>query len=240
MCFHELVLDLSKDSFLKLSKVHFESFPKDRLCAILHSPRDDSFPIVRTTTPYTKPSQAFTGIYYDVMEKIRKNFTYDDSVDFNNAMCEIYTGDYRTMKFHSDQALDLSENSWICLFSCYEDPFETNVRKLVVKKKGTLKETVFKLEQNSCILWNTKTNSEYVHKIVADSCDASRWLGVTFRLSKTYVGRKADGSLYFKDSGKVLRTATNGERQSFYKMKGLENAVSGYVYPHVSFTISQH
>ncbi len=36
------------------------------------------------------------------------------------------------MKYHSDQSLDLNENFYICLFSCYNDP---NTKDLKFKKQ---------------------------------------------------------------------------------------------------------
>ena len=41
-----------------------------------------------------------------------------------------------TMKYHSDQALDLADNSYICIFSCYDNPI--NLRTLRIKNKLTV------------------------------------------------------------------------------------------------------
>ena len=50
-------------------------------------------------------------------------------------MIEIYDSKYCKMGFHTDQSLDLQENSYIGIFSCYNDPTTKDLRKLKVKNK---------------------------------------------------------------------------------------------------------
>ena len=58
------------------------------------------------------------------------------SVGFNNALIENYTNAYTTMGSHSDQALDLADESFIAIFSCYKHPEIANLpRKLLVELK---------------------------------------------------------------------------------------------------------
>ena len=53
-------------------------------------------------------------------------------------MVEIYSYEYKTMRFHSDQALDLEPNSWICIYSIYSNPeLTTSIRKLITQSKLT-------------------------------------------------------------------------------------------------------
>ena len=92
------------------------------------------------------------------------------------------------MGFHTDQALDLKDELFICLFSCYNDPDTKSLRKLVVKNKSTNNSFDIKLEHNSVIIFSVKTNREYLHKIILDSSESKDlWIGATFRYSKTSI-----------------------------------------------------
>ena len=227
------------ESFVSSSS--FEQFSNSRQGAIIVAPTDQSIPIVRTTAVYKEPSQHFLSIHYDLVNKIKGHLP---DLNLNNAMVEIYDHIYRTMKFHSDQALDLEEDSYICLFSCYEDESEKHLRKLKIKKKCTGIQTEVILEHNSVVIFSKKTNDEHLHRIVlehvgTDKDHSSKWLGITFRLSKTFVYFKS-GSPYFTKNDKPLVISTEDERKEFYKMKSLENSVIGYSYPEISYTLSHH
>jgi hypothetical protein len=126
-------LDKKDASFSSLTdSIKFEDICKGRKGAILIDCKDDEIPIIRTTTNYSEPAQHFTDPQY-ILIKIIKNVIkaslndnefYDNefTIDFNNAMIEVYDNVYHKMGFHTDQSLDLQEDSYICLFSCYETP----------------------------------------------------------------------------------------------------------------------
>ena len=119
------------------------------------------------------------------------------------------------MKYHSDQALDLEKNSYLALFSCYERPDEIlplQMRRLRIRDKITNKEQEFLLEHNSVMFFSLATNSKYQHKIILDtssnkndSLEDNKWLGITFRKSKTLIQFK-DNLPYF-ENGEILRLA---------------------------------
>ena len=187
-----------------------------------------SVPIVRTTTKYQIPNQQFNDLHHMIIKKIQlainsisTNTNNSISANFNNALIEIYDNSYTTMGFHSDQSLDLQNNSYIAIFSCYNidnkiDNIDNiqphNIRKLIIKKKDSLRQDKDSLRQdknslrqevdteeillkhNSVLLFSTETNKKYLHKIVLDldktikpSDTAIKWLGITFRVSKTNI-----------------------------------------------------
>lgn len=239
--FRKFVLNYDDNLFTSLSKsCVFEQFTPSRSGAILVARYKDKIPIVRTTTKYTSCSQLFTDLHYKIIEDIKK-MTNVSTIDFNNAMIEIYDQKYSTMKFHSDQALDLAEDSYICLYSCYENEHEQNPKKLVIKDKKSGEQSELILEQNSIIIFSKSTNDEHLHKIVSDNINKtkSRWLGLTFRLSKTFIDYK-DNVPYLVSTGQPLNFANEIEKKEFYKHKSLENAGVGYVYPYISYTLSKH
>jgi hypothetical protein len=238
--FQKFVIDVELDLFSELSKSsNFENVctrADGRKGGILVN-NTDLVPIVRTTTIYKEPAQKFLQIHYDIMNKIKEKCKMD--VEFNNAMIEIYNPSYRKMGFHTDQALDLQDNSFICLFSCYENESNNNWRKLKIKNKITGKNSEVLLENNSAVLFSTSTNKKHLHKIVLESNTAkNRWLGITFRLSKTFV-KFIDGVPHIYPGDKILRVANLNERKEFYKCKGKENAIVEYVYPEIDYTISE-
>lgn len=190
-------------------------------------------PIVRTTTVYSCGPQTFSETLHALCEAISKAFF---PLKFNNAMVELYDVTYRKMGFHTDQSQDLEAGSFICLFSCYEGNSSnaSDFRKLVVQNKASKACFELQLDQCSAILFSTEANFRHVHKIILDSPKAkSRWIGVTLRLSKTFV---KDGVL---PDGTLLRVADAEERKTIFHLKSQENATDGeFVYPSVSFTIS--
>ena len=123
------------------------------------------------------------------------------------------------MGFHSDQALDLEPNSWICIYSIYSNPeLTSSTRKLIVQSKLTGSVNEYELPNNSIIMFNTNTNGEHIHKIVLSNPNAKPnpnvWLGITFRTSKTFI--KFDNSKpYFADTMEELILATEQEKKNF-------------------------
>lgn len=231
--FNKFYLDLNFNSFGELSKAtNFNYKNKGRSGAILVGTEGkDLIPLVRTTASYDTPAQHFKPIHYEIIEKIKEKF----NVEFNNAHIEIYNSFYKTMKPHSDQSLDLKENSYICVFSCYDRP--TDLRKLIIKNKKTKEISSITLEHNSCVLFSFQTNSEYTHQIVLEeNTNNNLWLGVTFNMSKNFI-KFVDNIPYLNDN--ILRLGTQNEKMSFYRMKGIENKEIGYDYPSIDFTVSK-
>lgn len=222
--------------FNELSKLtEFEEVTKGRKGGVLVDYKDNTIPIIRTTSKYNKPSQKFLPIHYDIIQNIKK-VTKNDKLEFNNALIEIYDSAYRTMKYHSDQALDMAEDSFICIFSCYDDP--TYIRKLKIKNKTSGECCEISMNNNSIIIFSYEINYKHLHKIILDDPKAdNKWLGITFRLSKTFI-KFIDEKPYFSENGKLLRLANDDERKEFYKNRSKENIHIGYIYPDIDYTIS--
>ncbi len=276
-CKHKLSSEVNL--FHVLSQANeFEPFASNRQGAILLRPTPENLmPIVRTTTSYSLSSQVFKDIHYKLIKDIQEAFSDVGYVDFNNAMVEIYDDEYTNMRWHSDQALDLADESYICLLSCYENANETtNFRKLKIKKKKGQEDyslTEISLDNMSVVLFSTQTNAQHLHKIVLDKSEAStsinsRWLGITFRLSKTFVFRqqdclylyaiKSDNDFNYDNTDDEhhdikhqhlnhtpsnfleLTFATEEERKEFCKHKSFENSQVGYKYPKITYTLSKH
>lgn len=237
----------------------FEHITDGRVGAVVADFKDNFIPLVRTTTKYEKPTQKFTNLHYELVERI-KRFSAKPDLKLNNALIEIYDDNYRKMGFHSDQALDLEDDSYIAVYSCYKNPMKSavNPRKLVVKKKVPKGESskCFKIDMHhdTVILFSTKTNREHLHKIVLEGnkFDENKWLGMTFRLSKTFVQNIImkeheplcsyscisttnkgvyRGALYFTQ-------ATEREAHEFYKLRSKENKTVDFEYPLITYTIS--
>jgi hypothetical protein len=238
--FQKFIIDCPANIFEDLMKtIEFEPIIKGRQGANLvdnnHNDNNNLLPMVRTTTPYGKPCQRFQSIHRDIIEKI-KIVSKIENLEFNNAMIELYDSCYRNMKFHSDQSLDLVENSYICIYSCYDDP--ADIRKLKIKEKKTKECSEILMEHNSIVIFSTATNKQYLHKIVLETNKSeNKWLGITFRLSKTFI-QFIDALPYFYPGGKLLRLANKDERKEFSKYKGMENSQVNYQYPEIDYTVS--
>ena len=247
--FAKFIIDYQTNIFKELSKsIDFEDITNGRQGAVLVDIKLSSkiIPIVRTTTSYNKPAQQFLPIHYDIIENIKK-VTKFDGLEFNNALIEIYDSKYRSMKYHSDQSLDLADDSYICIFSCYDNPID--IRKLKIKEKTTGECLDILLENNSVVLFSLSTNSKYLHKIILESNTSNnKWLGITFRLSKTFIKfvdeipyfiKFVDEIPYFYTNNKILRTANSeDEKKEFYKNRSKENLNVGHNYPEFDYTIS--
>lgn len=174
----------------------------------------DNF-IVRTTSPLL-PSQAFTELH----ETIASTLPFP----VNNASIEIYTHKYNGMKFHTDCALDLAANSHIALVSFYENESEQNVRRLVIQDKESGELKTVQLTHGSVVVFSTEDNATHLHRILSDEANRikSRWLGITFRLSKT--------------RGE-FRKGTRDECHEFFRLKGSENRSTHFEWPVLDFTV---
>lgn len=251
--FYKLTLPLQKDLFHELSSsIDFEEVGKGRKGNHLVKIVEKGIPLVRTTSKYDKPSHRFSNLH-DLISNSIVNLAKNEeelekaSISFNNALIEIYDKSYFKMKYHSDQALDLDVDSYVALFSCYERPEEISnvfLRKLKIKNKMTNEEHEFLLENNSVILFSLATNSKYQHKIVLDASSNkkdllrdNKWLGITFRKSKTFIQIK-DNLPYFLN-GKELKLADENQQQEFYKLRGQENKSMDFKYPRIDYTLSK-
>ena len=146
------------------------------------------------------------------------------------------------MGFHSDQALDLKDESYIAIFSCYKYPeLLKSQRKLVIEPKDSSGGRFeIPLVHNSVVVFSLNTNQRFKHKIVLDSSSdlpENQWLGVTFRTSKTFV--KCQGNQTYFENGTNLTLANEDQRGEFFSLRHCENKETNFTYPQVTYTISE-
>ncbi|MFI1105084.1 hypothetical protein [Streptomyces melanogenes] len=229
------------DTFTELSaSVHWEDAGKGRRGAVLTKIDEASgVPLVRTTTQYSNPAQRFQAVHERLAQRIQERAALP--VGFNNALIESYTNAYTTMGSHSDQALDLADESFIAVFSCYQHPEATPPRKLIFEPKGSDGEKFeIPLAHNSVVMFSVDLNRRLRHKIVLDTCVQAadnQWLGVTFRTSKTFV-RFHDGQPHLAQ-GVRLTSADEEQRREFYQLRRRENKETDFIYPLLTYTISE-
>ena len=243
MAFERYSIDHDDNPFpLLYQSVKWEDFSKGRQIAVLHRPENDSVPLIRSTTVYETPSQPFQPIHHTMIDSIRQATGIQD-LELNNAMLEVYDSRYRTMNFHTDQALDLDPGSYICLFSCYEHGADSHPRVLTVKSKDNGEESEVQLLHHSVVVFSTTTNQKHLHKIEGRDLPRdhnNRWMGFTLRLAKTSV-KIVDGVSHLM-SGQShkgeLTIATDKERGAFFGLKGLENKGVDFQWPEIGYTIS--
>ncbi|MGB0869554.1 MAG: hypothetical protein ACPGSD_08140 [Flavobacteriales bacterium] len=246
--FHEIQLDLGKNPFQELSQqTHFEHIGKGRLGNQLIEMENNKIPIIRSTAKFTTPYNVFTTLHHKIIDLASSKFKEKgiEHVHFNNALIEIYEDEYRKMKYHSDHRLDLDSDSYIGLFSCYENEQEVtvdHVRKLKVKHKACQTESEILLWPNSFVLFSTQANSQYHHKIVKDfvqptkKTSKNKWLGITFRLSKTFIEFK-NNKPYFENGTELVKPDEESEK-AFYQLRGADNRNIEFDYPEINFSIN--
>ncbi|GHE08426.1 hypothetical protein [Streptomyces alanosinicus] len=227
--------------FAELSaSVRWEDVGKGRRGAVL-TQLDEAggVPLVRTTTRYSSPAQRFGTVHEQLAQQIQECAAL--SVDFNNALIESYTNAYTTMGSHSDQALDLADGSFIAVFSCYQHPEANPPRKLIFESKGSGGEKFeIPLAHNSIVAFSVDSNRRLRHKIVWDApvrMTDNQWLGVTFRTSKTFV-RFRDGHVYLPQGARLM-SADDEQRREFYQLRRRENNETDFIYPLLTYTISE-
>jgi hypothetical protein len=240
--FYKYPLDVTEDMFTQLAdSVEFEKIGKGRVGTHIVHPFGNYVPIVRTTTQYNSPANKFKPIHLELVKLIKQtcqNKTNLTTFELNNGLCEIYTDQYKKMGWHTDQALDLAPNSWICICSFYENPNCTNWRKLVVENKLTKEKTEIILEPDSLVMFSTETNAQFVHKIIlSDDKPSSRWLGITFKCSKTFIDFTNEEPI-IANINKPLYLANQEEKSQMVKLKGIENNLIDFTYPEITWTIS--
>ncbi len=196
-------------------------------------------PLVRTTTRYSSPTQRFQAVHERLAQQIQERAALP--VGFNNALIEIYTNAYTTMGSHSDQALDLANESFIAVFSCYQHPESSPPRKLIFESKGSGAEKFeIPLTHNSIVAFSVDSNRRLRHKIVLDTPGRTadnQWLGVTFRTSKTFV-RFRDGHVYLPQGARLI-SADDEQRHEFYRLRRRENNETDFIYPQLTYTVSE-
>ncbi|MGW2374142.1 alpha-ketoglutarate-dependent dioxygenase AlkB [Kitasatospora sp. NPDC001683] len=196
-------------------------------------------PLVRTTTRYTSPAQRFRAVHERLAQRIRELAALP--VDFNNALIESYTNVNTTMGAHSDQALDLADESFIAVFSCYRHPEAGPPRKLIVESKESGGERFeIPLTHNGFVTFSVESNRRLRHKIVLDKPVPTAdnvWLGLTFRTSKTLV-RFRDGRPHLPQ-GARLTSADDEQSREFYRLRRRENQETDFTYPPLTYTVSE-
>lgn len=237
--FNKYIIDFPDNLFGQLSKsVKFDNITSGRQGANLVDTKNNLIPLVRTTTNYTLPNQTFSPVHHDIINAIKKS-SISNNLEFNNALIEIYNSQYCNMGFHSDQALDLEHNSFICIFSCYNDPNTTNLRKLIIKNKNKPDTKTIVLDHNSIVIFSVDTNNKHLHKIILDdnSLPNASWLGITFRQSNTFISFYNELP-YFFPTNKILTLATIEQKKEFYKLRNQENLLTDFIYPEINYTLS--
>lgn len=246
------IITLPKEQNLFNELLHsadFESTGKGRLGNHLVDIQNQNIPVVRTTTRFNTPAVAFSQVHHRLVTEINDvllNHQIEIPVqNFNNALIEVYDASYSKMGFHSDQALDLENNSFIALFTCYEQPEkleESHLRKLIIKDKTTEEESEIVLHHHSVVLFSVETNKRFQHKIILNlppnskMINDNKWLGITFRTSKTCIEFR-DGIPYFS-TGTLFSLANADQESEFFKLRGQENRELDFVYPNLQYTIS--
>ncbi|GEN74601.1 alpha-ketoglutarate-dependent dioxygenase AlkB [Chryseobacterium hagamense] len=248
--FYKLLLPLEENLFKKLTAcVDFEVTGKGRLGNHLVKESKGIIPLVRTTTKFQKRANVFSEVHYPIIKAIHAEILMENlnlpEQDFNNALAEVYNSSYTKMGYHSDQALDLDDHSFIALFSCYENPEalqDSHLRKLLIKNKISEEESEIVLHNNSVILFSVETNRRFQHKIILDLKQNSkepmenRWHGITFRTSKTFI-QFEDNQPYFQ-TGELLTPADEEKEKEFFQLRGQENRSPDFIYPAIFYTIS--
>ena len=224
---------------------NFENVINGRKGAVICDINNNIIPLVRTTTKYNNPCQQFNEIHYKLINQIQQ-LTNNTNIKFNNALVEIYNNEYSSMGYHTDQAIDLENNSYICLFSIYNNNTNSNIRSLIIKNKLTNIEEEIILEYNSIIIFSTEINKQYLHKIVLKNIDKKntnkQWLGITFRLSKTFIKFINEIPYFININNKEiihhLYLANDEEKNLFINYKSQENKLTNFVYPLIFYTVN--
>ncbi|WNI26641.1 hypothetical protein [Streptomyces sp. ITFR-16] len=227
--------------FAELSaSAHLEDAGKGRRGAVLtRIDEAGGVPLVRTTTRYGNPAQRFRAVHERLARQVQERAEL--SVGFNNALIESYTNAYRTMGSHSDQALDLADDSFIAVFSCYEHPEVNPPRKLIFESKDPVGERFeIPLAHHGIVAFSVASNRRFKHRIVLEApalTADNQWLGITFRTSKTFV-RFRDGDAYLPQGARLV-SADDHQSREFYRMRRRENHETDFVYPQLTYTVSE-
>ena len=74
--------------------------------------------------------------------------------------------------------------------------------------------------------------------IVFNNNSQNNWLGITFRLSKTFINF-INEIPYFYNSERILKLANNEETKEFYKLRKNENTNIDFKWPNLDYTINK-
>ncbi len=216
-----------------LASARFDDVTKGRRGAVLVKvDGTGAVPIVRTTTQYSSPAQHFGVLHDQLAEEIQRV----TSRALNNALIEHYTNAYSTMKRHSDQALDLADDSSIAVYSCYRDPWKPS-RHLIVKPKDDNPSFDIPLHHGRVVIFSIETNRRFTHAIaLTANAPDNDWLGITFRTSKTFA-RFVDGIPHVNKA--PLALATEDQRRELFQLRRRENDETDFRYPPIAYTISE-
>lgn len=216
--------------FNDLSNIKFEEITNGRKAVNLVEKINNSFSVVRTTSKYENKSILFKQIHYNIINDIKQNVNFD--INFNNALMELYNVNYKTMRFHSDCGLDLKDSSFICIYSNYSNKNYNRTLKIKHKIKGF--NVSIELEHNSCVIFSTDYfNKYYKHKIMYNNKSQDDWLGITFRLSKSFITFR--NSKTFLNNKELIKMDTGCD---FYKYKSSENKSPSFNYPEINYSTS--
>ncbi len=218
MFVHKLVFNLDVN-------IKFENIAKGRKGAILVGPKNDDIPIVRSTTIYKLKPAIFNENHKYLIREIKKI----KNVEFNNAMLEYYSNTYKTMGYHSDQELDLADDSYICIFTSMGN------RILKIKSKETSEESEIHMKPNTLIIFDLNFNRKYWHKIELSKFKDD-WIGITLRKSKTYI-RYIDEIPYFVETGEIVEVANEAQKKEYYELRSLENKLTNFKWPTITYNI---
>lgn len=261
--FHKFIIDRPVISFFRQleESATVEPLGKGRSGAIFVKPAADdenAIPIVRTTTGYQCAAQRMTELHEQIIIDLKK-VSAIEHLTFNNAMFELYTSSYRKMRYHCDQALDLEPKSYIAIFSCYNStPSLAETRTLLIKDKLTNNVREIKMENNSIVLFSVETNQKFLHKIILSGSDGNnehghdkssgsskkeecKWIGLTFRLSKTIVKHlvnKSGQETRCRIGDREFYLANEQQRIDFLRLRSQENEFVDFEYPPIDYTIS--
>ncbi|MET9838289.1 hypothetical protein ABZZ01_10930 [Streptomyces virginiae] len=230
-----------EDLFAELSaSVRWEEVGKGRRGATLvRTDEASGVPLVRTTTRYGGPAQRFRTVHERLARRVQERAALP--VGFNNALIERYTNAYTTMGGHCDQALDLADESFIAVFSCYQHPDAGPPRKLIFESKEPGGERAeIPLAHHGVVAFSVDTNRRLRHRIVLDTpagAADNTWLGVTFRTSKTFV-RFHDGQAYLPQGARLV-AADEEQASEFYRLRRRENKETDFSYPPLTYTVSE-
>ena len=229
-------LTATTPSFEELvGSVRFDHVTNGRRGAVIVKAGPNGIPIVRTTTSYRASAQLFRPIHAELARTISESGSLPAT--FNNALVEHYTNAYTTMKRHSDQAQDLADASFIAVYSCYREP-ELPSRRLIVQPKGAGARFEVPLDHGSVVVFSLDTNRLFTHAItLRTSAPQNDWFGITFRTSKTLL-RFVDGRPTLP-SGVHLTLASEDQRRELFQLRRRENEEPGFVYPSLSYTLSE-
>ncbi len=221
-----------------LESATFEQLGKGRMGTVLVLPDSSrGVPLVRTTTKYGQAAQIFQKIHHRLTQQIQERAAL--STSFNNALFESYSNEYFKMGFHSDQALDLEDESYVALYSCYQYPDRQPPRSLIVEAKQGQESCEIPLLHDSVVLFSTDTNRRFRHKIVLDKSSPrpeNLWLGLTLRTAKTFV--RYQGARALLEDGTALELLESDREREFYGLRGRENRETDFVYPQLNYTLS--